>query len=183
MKRFTLLVGMLLLPVLTASCGYRFSGEGTGPQPGLNTIAIPVFENTTSEPELGAIFAAELRRQFMEKGPMRVVPMEHADAVIKGRIVDLHTQGVAHRSFERRFDTKLSVESRIYVTVDVRCEDGQKGKILWRDPAFSYYKVYRENPDPRTPDPVVNFDSRRLALETIAHEMAVRIHDRILNNF
>lgn len=183
MKRSALLVGMLLLSALTASCGYHFSGEGTGPQPGLDTIAVPVFENTTSEPELGAIFAGELRRQFMEKGPMRVVPVESADAVIKGRITDMHTQAVAHRSFERRFETKLTVESRIYVTVDVRCEDAQKGKVLWRDPAFTYYKVYRQNPDPRNPDPIVNFDSRRLALETIAREMAVRIHDRLLSNF
>jgi hypothetical protein len=183
MKRVISLFGVLMLSVMAASCGYHFSGEGSGPRPGLDTIAVPVFENTTSEPELGAIFATELRRQFMEKGPMQVVPVESADAVLKGRIIDIHTQAVAHRSFEKRFETKLTVESRLYITVDIRCEDGQKGTVLWRDPRFTYYKVYRQNPNPRNPDPIVNYDSRRLALETIAHEMAVRIHDRLLNNF
>lgn len=182
MKRIVLVCGVLMLLVTTASCGYHFSGEGSGPRPGLDTIAIPVFENNTSEPELGAIFAGELRNQFMERGPMRVVPVEAADAVIKGRIIDIHQQAVAHRSFERRFETKLTIESRLYVTVDVRCEDG-KGKILWRDPHLIYYKVYRQNPNPQLPDPIVNFDSRQLALEGIAHEMAVRIHDRLLSNF
>lgn len=183
MKRIIVLFSIWVLSSAMASCGYHFSGEGSGPRPGLDTIAIPVFENTTSEPELGAIFATELRQQFMQKGPMRVVPVEAADAVIKGRIIDIYSHAVAHRSFERRFQTKLTVESRLYVTVDVRCEDGAKGTVLWRDPRFTYYKVYRQNPNPRKADPIVNFDSRRLALESIAREMAIRIHDRLLSNF
>ncbi len=183
MKRIGYRVGLLLLSVMAASCGYHFSGEGSGPRPGLDTIAIPVFENNTSEPELGAVFASELRRQFMERGPMRVVPVEAADAVIKGRVIDIHAQAVAHRDFQKRFETRLTVESRLYVTVDVRCEDTAKGKVLWRDPHMVYYQVYRQNPDLKSPDPIVNFDSRQLALEGIAREIAIRIHDRLLSNF
>ncbi len=69
-----------------ASCGYHFSGEGQGPKPGLRCIAIPVFENKTTEPNAGAIFAGALRQEFMRKGKMRVVPVENAEAVFKGTI-------------------------------------------------------------------------------------------------
>ncbi len=148
MKRIIVLFSIWVLSSAMASCGYHFSGEGSGPRPGLDTIAIPVFENTTSEPELGAIFATELRQQFMQKGPMRVVPVEAADAVIKGRIIDIYSHAVAHRSFERRFQTKLTVESRLYVTVDVRCEDGAKGTVLWRPASLTTRCIGRT----RTPE-------------------------------
>ena len=75
-----------------ASCGYHFSGEGAGPKPGLTYIAIPVFENKTSEPNAGAIFAGALRQEFIRKGNMKVVPVEEAEAVFKGTItsIDIH---------------------------------------------------------------------------------------------
>src|SRR5512146_3292414 len=99
------------------ACGYRFSGEGAGPRPGLQRIAIPVFENVTSEPDLGSLFANNLRREFPTKGPMQVVPLEEAEAVFRGRITSIHTSGVAHRSVRQTLGT------RVYLTVEIRCED------------------------------------------------------------
>ena len=115
----------LLSLLLCSGCGYRFSGEGEGPRPGLKRVAIPVFENLTSEPELGRLFAAELRRQFMTRGDIQVVPIEHAEMVFKGKVTQIYSNAVAHRAFEKRFQTRITLESRLYVTLDIRCEDAR----------------------------------------------------------
>jgi hypothetical protein len=172
MKRarfLTLLLALLLFPT---ACGYHFSGEGPGPRPGLRYIAIPVFENRTSEPDLGSIFAGALRREFITKGALQVVPLDQAEAVFRGRITSISTAAVAHREAE---DT---IQTRLYVTLEIRCVDTRDGKVLWQDPQFTYYQVMIQSSEPN-----VNFDNRRDTLDYLAREMSIRIHDRFLSNF
>ena len=179
---FILFVGLLALST-GSGCGYRFSGEGEGPRPGLKRVAVPVFENLTSEPELGSMFAAEIRRQFMSRGNIQVVPIDDAEMVFKGRVTQIYSNAVAHRAFERRFQTRLTLEARLYVTLDIRCEDARTGAVIWRDPKFTDSRVYGQNPDPANLDPILTFDNRRLALEFLARDMAIKLHDRFMNNF
>jgi hypothetical protein len=172
MKRRGLVILLLTLLVLPLSCGYHFTGEGPGPRPGLRTIAIPVFENKTSEPDLGSLFAGVLRREFITKGELQVVPLDQAEAVFRGRIISISTSAVAHRQAEE------TIQTRLYVTLEIRCVDTRDGKVLWQDPHFTYYQVLVQNPDPN-----LNFDNRREALDFLAREMSIRIHDRFLSNF
>jgi hypothetical protein len=67
----------------------------------------------------------------------------------------------------------------LFVTLDIRCEDVETGRIIWQDPHYTYYRTYSENSN----DPVVLFENRRRAEEFLAEEMSVRIHDRFLANF
>lgn len=173
----------LLALLMGSGCGYRFSGEGEGPRPGLKRVAIPVFENLTSEPELGSMFAAELRRQFMTRGNIQVVPIDDAEMVFKGRVTQIYSNAVAHRAFERRFQTRLTLEARLYVTLDIRCEDARTGSVIWRDPKFTDSRVFAQNPDPANLDPILTFDNRHLALEFLARDMAIKLHDRFMSNF
>jgi outer membrane lipopolysaccharide assembly protein LptE/RlpB len=172
-------VGMAMLVLMVAAtalwgCGYRFSGEGEGPKPGLRKLAIPVFENNTSEPDLGALFAGALRSEFMQKGDgdIRVVPTEEAEAIFHGRIKDIYTSAAAHH------DARQTIESRLYVTLEVKCVDIRTGNTLWQDSDFRYYRVFLQNLDP-----MIAFENRREALNFLAREMAIRIHDRFLSNF
>ncbi len=169
--------------LLGSGCGYHFSGEGQGPRPELKRVAIPVFENMTSEPELGSMFAGELRKQFMARRDIQVVPVEHAEMVFKGRVTQIYTSAVAHRAFERRFQTRLTLEARLYISLDIRCEDARTGTVIWRDPKFTDSRVYGQNPDPADLDPIVSYDNRHLALEFLAREMSIKIHDRFMSNF
>jgi outer membrane lipopolysaccharide assembly protein LptE/RlpB len=168
--KFNLAMAASLL--LAVGCGYHFSGEGAGPRPGLKRIAIPVFENETAEPDLGSLFAGALRRQFMQRGGMVVVPSEQAEAVFKGRVIGLHASAVSHREVEQ------TIETRLYATLEIRCVDAKNGAVLWQDPKLIYYKVFTQ-----ATDPMASFDNRRQALAYLAEEMAIRIHDRFLSNF
>ena len=172
MKIWSRVILILATMLLTASCGYHFTGEGSGPSPGLRSLAIPVFENNTSEPDLGSIFAGALRKAFITKGQLQVVPMDQAEAIFRGRITNIYSTAVAHREAE---DT---IQNRLYVTLDIRCVDARDGKVLWQDPQFTYYQVYLQNVDPN-----VSFTDRSAALDFLARQMAIRIHDRFLSNF
>lgn len=169
-KTFWIGLGAALL-VLT-SCGYRFSGEGPGPKPEYTRLAIPVFENTTAEPALEIKITDALRRQFNFRSRMKLVATDQAQMVLKGRIKRLRTSDVAHRSSDK------TIETRITMTVDVRCEDAADGTILWQAPNLSYYEEYRQSDDP-----IISFDNRQEALAYISYELAIRIHDRLLSVF
>ncbi len=177
---------------LLGGCGYHFTGEGPSPQPGLKTIAIPVFENSTSEPDLGSMFAGALRRQFLQRGHIKVVPVEEAEAIFRGRITEIYSHAVAHHDYRNRVANRITLETRLYITLDLSCQDVKTGKIIWKDPKFTYYRLYRDVPnisgstiqDPAMlPRNIAGFESRRVAEEFLASEMAERIHDRFLNNF
>ncbi len=179
LKRIFIISSILFCLV---SCGYHFSGEGQGPKPGLRYIAIPVFENKSSEPDAGAIFAGALRQEFIRKGTMKVVPVEEAEAVFKVTIKSIGIQAVSHNPVSL-VSQRTTVENRLLVTLDVRCEEKATHKLLWADPSFRYFKVYQVNDNPLQPDPISSFENRQAALSFLAAEMSTRIHDRFLSNF
>ncbi len=153
-------------------CGYRFASEGLGPEPTIATVAIPVFENLTAEPGLEPIFTGALRREFMLRSEIRVVPRREADAVFLGRIVRLTTSDVAHR------ESQNTTLTRLLVTLDIRCVDQRSGAVIWQDRSLTYYQDYLQDVDP-----LIGFQNRREALRRIARDLAVRIHDRFLSRF
>ena len=171
-----------ILTCIASCCGYQFSGEGEGPKPGLRCIAIPVFDNNTTEPDVGAIFAGALRQEFLQKGNMKVVPVEEAQAVFRGTVKDIRTAAIAHHPVSVA-SQRVTVENRLFLTLDIRCEEKGSRKVLWRDANFTYYKVYETENDPLNPDPIKGFENRRAAIESLAGDMAIRIHDRFLSNF
>ncbi|SPF40735.1 conserved exported hypothetical protein [Syntrophobacter sp. SbD1] len=164
-----------------AACGYHFSGEGEGPKPGLRCIAIPVFENKTSEPNAGALFAGALREEFMRKGTMRVVPVDDAEAVFKGTIKSISVVPIAHFAVSV-VSQRFTVENELFITLDILCEDKKTHKVLWHDPGFTFFKVYTVN-NALNPDPISGFENREDALRFLSQEMSTRIHDRFLSNF
>lgn len=160
------------LVLFLAGCGYQFSGAGPGPKPGLDRLAIPMFDNLTGQPGLESYFTTALRREFNARSRMKVVPKNEAQMILHGRITRLTTLDVAHRTADE------TIESRLTVTLDVRCTSAEDGSILWQDPNLSYFQEYLQNDDPNT-----NSDDRRRALEFIARQVALRIHDRFLSGF
>lgn len=183
MKKAFVFACAFVFSTLLAGCGYHFSGEGEGPKPGLTLVAVPVFENKTTEPNLGAIIASALRRQFMQKGPIRIVPVEEAEAVFKGTVLSVGVNAVAHHPTRTVASDRITVENRVFLTLDIKCQDKKTGKILWSNPRFTYHKVYRLSKDPLNPNPLGEFESRSAALEEVSQEMAIRIHDNFLSNF
>lgn len=168
----TLLAAFLLI---CPGCGYHFSGEGLGPRPELRKIAIPVFENNTSEAGLEGRFTAALRDEFILRSQFQLVPVEEAEVIFHGRITNISTSRVAQRGVQQ------TIESRLFITVNIRCVEVKTGNVIWQDPQFTYYRTF--SLPGSGADPALLYENRRRAEEFLAQEMAVRIHDRFLANF
>ncbi len=179
---FKLLVVAAIASFFLSSCGYQFSGQGDGPEPGLTTIAIPVFKNKTSEPNIGAIFAAALRQQFMRKGTMKVVPKDEAQAYFEGTIKSIFIIPVGHSPVEVVAE-RATVEERLYMTISVRCVDKKTKKVIWQEPNVSYWKVYDVENTASDLPPIAGFENRQLAIQYIADKTARCVHDRFLSSF
>ncbi len=140
-------------------CGYHFAGEGSGPKPGMQKIAIPVFENKSSEAELETLFAGALRHEFMVRGTFQVVSTNEAEAVFRGRIIRLMTTELAH---QRRIKPS---RARLFITVDVRCVDTKTGAVLWQDNNLTQYSNFCRIPTPLWPGRTVVAPGRLLPEE------------------
>jgi len=171
-KRLARIASIWVACLWLAGCGYHFAGEGPGPKPGLQKIAIPVFENKSSEAELETLFAGALRHEFMVRGSYQIVPVAQAEAVFRGRIIRLFTTELAHRQPEE------TIETRVYIVLDVRCLDTKTGAVLWQDNNLSEFASFLQNPNP-----ILSYEGRRRAEASIARKLAERIHDRFLSNF
>ena len=186
-----------LLPVMSAmliclaACGYHFSGEGTGPKlsgdgtgpkQALTLIAIPVFDNKTSEPNLGAKIAEALRQEFIRRSSMKVVPVEQAEAVFRGTVTSIRIIPIAHHAVNA-VANQITTENMLWLTVDISCEEKKTHKTLWRNASFSDHQVYQINNNAEQLQPVVGYDNRQAALDFLARDMSRRIHDNFLSNF
>ena len=171
--RWLLKIGLMGLACLCLTgCGYRFSGEGAGPKPGMQKIAIPVFENKTSEAGLETLFAGALRHQFLLRGSFQVVSNKEAEAVFHGRIIRIETMDLAHR-------TELeTIVSRLFITLDIRCMDAKTGAVLWQDNNLIQYSNFLQDTNA-----ITAYENRRRAEAVIARKVAERVHDRFVSNF
>lgn len=176
LNKWSMVLFVLLFPCLVVSCGYQIerfdsvqAGEGTSVP---TSIAIPIFANATTEPNLEFFITNALREEFMKKGGIRVVSGDQADAVILGRLIKIYASDVTHDA------VKHTTETRVYVTMDIRCEDAQTGKIIWQDNQFTYYEEYV-----RTGDAFIDYDRRQAAMEYLSKQVAERIYDRFVHRF
>lgn len=152
---------------MVCGCGYHVVGSEKPASRGFYAVAIPVFDNRTTEPEAEFIFTEALRREFLKRGGLRLAPVQEADVVFRGKIIKLAATDVAHNRFNQ------AIESRFIVTVDVRCEDRRTGTIIWQDNQLTYSRSY-----PYGETATDTYQGRRAALEYIAERVAERIYDR-----
>lgn len=121
----------LLLSALVglAACGYRFSvGEEALPR-GVAAVHVPVFDNRSSEPEAGALFAEALAETYAREGK---IGGPAAPAKIEGEIVSLVSspaatqrdgRGVGVYRIRARVRLRLLHEGSLICTRDV--EEGE----------------------------------------------------------
>ena len=160
----------LLLAAL-AACGYQLRDRGLSAPEGVESIAVPVFENRTAETGLEAVFSKNLAYEFTRSKVLRLVDKEGADAVLTGIIVSMRDQTISYTS---DFD---SAERRVRIVLDVSFMR-KDGKVLWADAALSDVEAYKVA---QSKEPTEK--SRRKAIEIISERLAERIHNGILENF
>jgi len=117
-----LALGLALLAVDLAGCGYSFRGNLPDH---IKTVAVPVFTNKTAEPAVATFLTSAVVEALSSNGRLRVVKSEDADAILDGEVVGYNVQSIA-------FDNQANVRQyRLVVTMNLRLRDVRRSSILF----------------------------------------------------
>lgn len=151
--------------VAAASCAYTTS---TALLPShLKTVAVPVFENGTTEYTLEQDVTDAVIAAFIADNHLKVVDERSADAVVKGRIT---TYRNAVFGFSQAAQAQ---EYRVSIGISVTFKDQVKNRQLWSEPNMvktaNYYVVDTPGDSART-----ELDGRKQAIAKLAEEIIAR---------
>lgn len=119
-----LLIFVILLFI--SGCGY-YSFSGSSLPPHLKTVAIPVFDDRTSEFGVRESITEQLIEEFTKDNSLKISDSRNSDSIIEGTITNIRDQAGAYGTDESVQDIK------VYVSVDVKFRDLIKRKILWEE--------------------------------------------------
>ena len=110
--------------LFAAGCAqYRFSADV--PEE-LRTIAVPVFENASSFPEIDAITTQYVLREFQREGTFKIASLENASLKLLGKLVRADTQAL---NYDRNFGSRTS-EYRYTLVAEITLVERDTGKLL-----------------------------------------------------
>ncbi len=137
-------------------CGpYSFSSSGASH---LKTVAVPIFQDQTSEFGIKEKLTDEVIDQFTRDNTLRLGDRRNADSLIEGRIVRVDDQAGAFTSGESVRDIK------IFITVQIKYEDLKKRKTIWEEEITEWGTF---NPDEETRETGIDEAIAKIATEIL----------------
>jgi hypothetical protein len=107
------------------SCGpYSFSPGGTS---SFKTVAVPLFEDRTSEFGVKEQLTDAVIAQFTRDNSMKIADRRLAESVVQGILLKVEERAGA---FNRDENVQ---EIRVYVTVNLKYEDTKKRRTVWEE--------------------------------------------------
>ncbi len=131
MKTF---IGLLLAVAplsLTACAHYSTSASGGS---GVQTIAVPLFENESLEPEIHQALTDSLIEAFVSNGALRVVTEDRADILLRGTVVEVREEPFTYSDEAEQY--------QIVVFVNIRCQSAEKKTTLWEEERLRGYGIF-----------------------------------------
>ena len=110
--KFWILLGFALL---LNGCGYHLVGTGSYLPSHLKTLFIPVFTNSSSEPEIHRELTSSIINSFITDGRLKIVRKGNSDMVMKGSLFyyDLRAVSFSSSDFASDYIVKLGVEVEV----------------------------------------------------------------------
>ena len=148
------------------SCGpYSLSGSSVPPH--IKTVAIPLFEDQTSEFQIKEQLTDAVIEEITRDNTLKIATEAQADAIIYGKIVSISDQAST-------YDANEQVESyRVYITVNVEVKDVKLAKNMWKEPLRQWgeYSI-----DPTT-------DARQAGIEIAIKKIAEDILNKTVSGW
>lgn len=166
-KAFVIVIMLSLLAVL--HCGYYTFSGSTLPSH-LRTIAIPMFDNKTTEFGVPEDLTDALINEFTKDNTLKVVDRRAADSIIEGTIINIREQAGAYNQQEQ------VQEIRIYVRVRAKFEDLKKNMVIWEED-ISQWGTY--SPD----SPTEESSSRQDAVGEAISKIVTDIFNRTISGW
>ncbi len=163
----------ILVFLLTFSgCGYSLSGSGKSQLPKhIHTLSIPIFVNSSGQPEIHRELTDEIRSAFISDGRIPIVPKDHGDLVLNGTVNHYQLRAVS-------FDASdLVSEYWVEVGVSIVVDDTVKGKKFLSQRLKSKWNY-------RVTDNVVETEqARKDALSLTYDDLSARLVSLLIDRF
>jgi outer membrane lipopolysaccharide assembly protein LptE/RlpB len=130
--------GVLVAALIgSLACGYHLRGTGSFLPPGIKTMSIPVFRNTTTRFELDVKLTRAVIDEMVARGKVAVVAdASKADAVLNGEVVSFQANPVAFTDQARADHYNITVVAKITLI------DRAGAKTIFSNPSFVYNQSY-----------------------------------------
>ncbi len=133
----------------------------------MKTVAIPVFDNQTTEYTLEQDITNAVIDRFVRDNHLRVVDLRSANSVIEGKVIGYKNAVFGFSAANR------SQEYRVTITCSVVFKDLVKNREMWSDPNLvktaNYYVVPVPGDTAKT-----ELDGRKEAISNLADESLAR---------
>ena len=152
------------------SCGYRFSGGGELPH-GVQTVAVDIFENRTSETGVEGIISNDIIFEFTRNGRSFTTDKARADAFLFGRIESIRTRSISRKSVH------MAQERRVTMIISLNLSD-KKGNLLWQSGSLSENEEYEVMPDKAATEL-----NKRTAISALSKRLAEKVYYQMTDEF
>lgn len=123
-----------IIMLFSMSCGvYTFSPSALG---GIKSLAIPLFENQTTESGLREDLTDRLSQAFVDDNTLRVVPEGRADAIIRGSVISYSREAYTYS------DAEVVSEYIVRIGINVDFLEKKSGEIIWEEKNMSNWGTY-----------------------------------------
>jgi len=158
-----------------SSCGYRLSGTGLLVPEGTKTIAVPGFINDTNEPYVDLEVTKAVTDEFIADGRLRVVDVEGADLVLRGRVVKYDVTALSYTA------TNYVQQYRVRLVVDVSLDDLRSKKTLWREAGIE--AVFIADYSVTIGDITTTKTAKESSIKKTSQDIAWTLRSRVLEGF
>jgi len=165
---FSRLFVLVLTAGLLFGCGSTYGWRRTTVPTDVRMVYVPTFRNESATPELGAIAARQLLREFQREGTFKIASEDDAAIEIQGVIKDAGAGVVARdrRSGSRKASYSLDAMAEISVI------DKRSRKVLIDNRKFSATATFTAGGDMAT--------AKRDASGRLAEDLARQVVDCVL---
>jgi len=121
-----------LFCALIMSCGYAFAPQGEYIDKSIQKIYVEAFENKTAQASIENYVRTAFINQVLLGSRFKTVSsVEEADAIIKGKIININTSPLSYR------ENKLVAEERTSVVLEITFYEKESGKTIWHSKGIS----------------------------------------------
>jgi hypothetical protein len=182
-KRLLISQFAAILLAFCSACGYNFNIKGEPIGVTVDSLAIPLFESTSTDRGFEAEFTEIIRNEFISRSSMPIVEREQAGAVISGRIYEIETQPLSYNTVKQTVEgNTVSYETdgtrKLIIKIDITMTDRATGKIIWHEDSMREEAVFRVSEDP-----LKNRYNKDQAIRNIAGLMAKKIYLNSMERF
>jgi hypothetical protein len=117
-----------------ASSGCAWYSTSAGGAGSFRSIAVPLVENESLEPEIHQTLTDSLVEAFVRSGALKVVDEDVADVVLRGTVVEVQEEPFTYGDQADQF--------RVTLYINVVCVDAREKKTIWEERRLRGFGIY-----------------------------------------